>query len=223
MAWGLTQAAANAPGTGGVSTRAVTVSALGSGHLLVVYVMWNGTGVSSSAPTATGLTFAQVGTDVADGSNTKVAIWYCKDTTAGAGDTSVSANLSNTANFLDAYVLEFSGGDTTAPLRTSQSATGSSAKPITAALVTTAGDLIVGGATGTAVVSFKVNASTTGCVTDSTADGNGVGHKLSAGGTSDTPEFASTNAAWVMYAAAFIPAGGGGTTSHLMGMMGLGT
>jgi hypothetical protein len=204
----------NATGAAG-STRAVTVTALGSAHLLVVVGCWNGSG-TSSAPTATGLTFTQVGSDATDGGTNKTAMWYAKDTTGGAGDTTVTFNISVSASFLDAYVLEFTGVDTVAPLRTSQIGTGSSATASTAALTVTVGDLIVGGA-----IAPSVSATNMG-VLDSNADGNGLGHTLSAASTSITPTFTTGSGTWVMKAAAFIPSGAAATKTCTLALMGAG-
>lgn len=217
MAFALAQTVkTNATGAAG-STRAVTVSAVGTGNLLIIAAAWgSGSALTSSSPTATGLTFTQIGTDVANGTNTRCAAWYAKNTTSGA--TTVTFNLSGSATFLDAYVLEFTGADTTAPLRTNQSGTGSSATASTAALTVTVGDLIYG---------FGNTPSTTATnmgVLDSNADGGGLGHTLSAASTSITPTFTTGSGTWAMVSAAFIPAGGGGATAvPLLSMMGLGT
>jgi hypothetical protein len=202
----------NATGAAG-STRAVTTSAIGTGNLLVVVGCWNGSGTSST-PTATGLTFTQVGTDATDGGTNKTAMWYAKNTTSGA--TTVTFNISASASFLDAYVLEFTGADTVAPLRTSQIGTGSSATASTAALTVTVGDLIVGGAIAPSVTATNMG------VLDSNADGNGLGHTLSAASTSITPTFTTGSGTWVMKAAAFIPSGAAATKTCTLALMGAG-
>lgn len=209
---GFVQKNLNAPGTA-ASTRAVTVSAIGSGNFVAVFGVFTST-TSSTTPTATSLTFTQVAADVVNvTASTKISFWYAKGTTSGA--TSVSCNLAASASFLDCYVIEFSGIDTAAPLRTSQSGTGNSTTPATAALTVTVGDLIVAGAFGPSITASNLTLGSTG-------DGNADAYTLSAGSTSITPSFTTGTGQWGAFAAAFIPSGGAAAPTCSLTLLGAG-
>lgn len=208
----LVQKKFSAPGTAG-STRAVTTLGIGTGNLVAVFGVFTST-TSSTTPTATGLTFAQVGADIVNvTASTKISLWYAKNTTSGA--TAVSCNTAASASFLDCYVLEFSGIDTVAPLRTNQSGTGNGTTLSTTALTVTVGDLIVAGG-------FGANITATNLTLGDTGDGNADAYTLSAGSTSITPTMTSTTGQWGMLSAAFIPTGAVATKNCTLTLMGAG-
>jgi hypothetical protein len=194
------QEARNAPGTAGVTTRSVTISASGGGNLILVIVITGSSNIPThNTPTdnATGgsNTYVQIGTTLNNNDNL-LSLWYAKNSRAGA--TSVTSTVSiDPVGFFDVYVAEYSGGDTTAPLDTTNGGTGSSATAASGNFTVTAGDLLFGCA-----LTPSTSATNLANLVDTT-DGNGIGDTLSATGGSQQVTFTTTSGGWCCRGACF--------------------
>lgn len=114
MAFAFVQSQNNGNASSTATTRAVTVTALSAGNIVVGIVTW-GSGTSTDL------------TSVTDGTNTYTIVRRVADTTNGqsaavfyaynvaAGATTITANFGVTLTYTGISVMEFSGEDTSAP------------------------------------------------------------------------------------------------------------
>jgi hypothetical protein len=157
---------------GGISN--LTIPATGTGHLIVVGLMFNGGTYVTSVTDDAGNTYASAGAkaDVGDGST---EIWYAMNSKAGA--TLVTPAFANATTHVEITVWEVSGISASAPV-IANSASGSVTAENTAgpAVTTTeAGDFVVS-------ILFAIDSSVTGIssgnefTNDFTTNGNGWAH-----------------------------------------------
>ena len=218
MAFAAVQASAEATGTTGNLTVAITVTSTGAGNLVVVMVrLSNTTDTCSGVSDSAGNTYALLG-PFDSGSNPRVYMAYGVQTTGGA--TTVTASTPGGTATKRCFAVEFSGGASTnaAVFDVSTKGSGTTETSLSVSTLTPA-------ATGELIVAFvSTQSSATGkswtAGSGYTLYGGGSGsqtvrgeYNLSSGSSETAPitlNAAGTN--WVEIAAAFKPSGGGGPT-----------
>lgn len=153
-----------------VSGVGVSISASGSGHLLVVWVgIFDSGALNTTASSITdnvGNTYIKIPASVSGTAGSAYSeMWYAKNSTAGATTVTISA----ATNFFQvmAYVFEFSGADTSAPFDVASAAAQNSMPPVSGTLTPSqTGEVLVSGAINPDIVLTGI--STSGWI--STAD-----------------------------------------------------
>ena len=130
-------ATSNALKTIAVSLAAATTK----GNLVVVGFDFTGTTFTSIADNQ-GNAFTQVGTEITSPGGARTRLYYARNIKGGSE--TVTINLGANPPYLEVYVAEYAGVDTTTPLDVSAQATGSTSSVTSGSVVTTsANDLLM--------------------------------------------------------------------------------
>lgn len=208
----------------GTSLGLTYTSNVTAGNLLVAGVSWHSTTETASLSDGINGAWTTVAASLASNGvpGYRSQIFYRKN--AGSGSTTVTATITGSVTFIQLDLLEYSGGDTSAPLDTANGGTGTTTA-VSVSLTTTANnDLVVvhilasGTASpGTPVYTERLN--TAGNQTDDDTDAGTAG-TISATGQ-------DSGAGWNCATAAFFVSGaggggGGGTTVKQLAALGVG-
>ena len=131
------------------SISAAFPSSVGTGHLLVAAVGYAGNNIDSVALTVTdslGNSWVSAVGPVRRDTHGVAQIFYVKSSLGGADTVTVTSNSGNA--YLELYVHEYNGTDTSAPLDVTASGQGSSTTPSTSAVTTTAANEVIFGYAG---------------------------------------------------------------------------
>lgn len=184
----------------------ITLPSNDAGNLIIVGV--ESTASSTDTPTDTASnTYTLIQNNVSGGWYFK--LWYAKNCNASASTNTITT--SSGGGFSRNTVYEFSGLDTTTPLRTSNQNSASNNSVTAGALVTVSGDLIIGYVFSNG---GTLSAGTGYTIPITPADVFAAMEYKVTSSTSENPAMGNTGSAqWTAISAAFIPASGGGFTA----------
>lgn len=192
-------------------TLAYPSNVAANGLLVVVVATYNNATATVTVTDSQGNTYSQADA-YRTTSTTRISLWYAVAGSSGANTVTVTPSASI---YMTLGIHEYSGGDTSAPLRSATGQTGGSDNnPLTGTVTASSGDMVFGCYAQPTIVSHSTVASPFTLRMDQiglTAIGAASADDVAATGSEGASfTISSGNATWAAIGASFKPSGGGG-------------